>query len=218
MTVIYSTVSRARPGRRPDAVAAAAVGKKLVEREGARDCRLSVATTAGEASGTFVFTMEFDSNEDYGAFAEKTAGDHELAALTERLDHEDSPVLIEAHSLAAEIPLGRPVKAGRGSVIQAYLTRPLPGRFGDALDLARQAFDFVEANGAVHARLFTMLIAGSMTEALVASWELEGMQALGRVGDAYLSDPAGQAIMQVMSGPDCPSTTISSGIYTEIPI
>jgi hypothetical protein len=57
MTVIYSTVSRARPGRRRDAVAAAAVGKKLVEREGAKDCRLSAAATAGENSGTFVFTM-----------------------------------------------------------------------------------------------------------------------------------------------------------------
>ena len=218
MTVIYSTVSRARPGRRRDAVAAAAVGKKLVEREGAKDCRLSAAATAGENSGTFVFTMQFDSNEDYGGFADKTAGDQELAALAERLDHEDSPVMIEANSLGAEIPLDRPVKAGRGSAIQAYLSRPLPGRFEGALDLARQAFDFVEANGAVNARLFTLITAGSMTDALVASWEFESMRALGRVGDAYMSDPAGQALMQALTGPDCPITTISSGIYMEIPI
>jgi hypothetical protein len=218
MTVIYSTVSRARPGRRLDAVAAAAEGKKVVERDGAMDCRLSVATTAGEASGTFIFTMQFDSNEAYGAFADQAAEDQELAALTERLDHEDSPIMIEAQSLGAEIPLDRPVKAGRGRAIQAYLSRPLPGRFEGALDLARQAFDFVEANGAVNARLFTLLSAGSMTDALVVSWELESMRALGRVGDAYLTDPAGQALMQAMTGPDCPVTTISSGIYTEIPI
>lgn len=218
MTVIYSTVSRGRPGRRHDAVAAAAVGKKLVEREGAKDCRLSMATTAGEASGTFVFTMQFDSNESYGAFADETAGDPELMALTDRLDHEDSPVLIEAHSLGVEIPLDRPLKAGRGSIIQAYLSRPLPGRFEDALDLASRAFDFVEANGAVNARLFTLLSAGSMTNALVASWELESMQALGRVGDAYVSDPAGQALMQAMVGSECPVATIANNIYAEIPI
>ena len=126
MSIMYTTVSRARPGRRHDAVAAAAVGKKLVEREGAKDCRLSAAVTAGESSGTFIFTMQFDSNEDYGDFADKTAGDHELAALTERLDHEDSPVMIEANSLGAEIPLDRPVKAGRGSAIQAYLIAATP--------------------------------------------------------------------------------------------
>ena len=32
-----------------------------------------------------------------------------------------------------------------------------------------------------------------------------------------MSDPAGQALMQALTGPDCPVTTISSGIYTELP-
>jgi hypothetical protein len=218
MTVIYSTVSRARPGRRADAVAVTTEARKLLERDGATDCRLSMAATAGEASGTLVFTMQFDTNEAYGLFADRAAEDQDLMALTDRLDREDGPVVVEAQSLGLEIPLDRPASAGRGSIIEAYLSRPVPGRFDAALDLARQAFDFVEANGAVNARLFTLLSAGSMTDALVASWEFESMRALGRMGDAYLSDPAGQALMQAMTASDAPATTISSGIYTEIPI
>ena len=103
--------------------------KKLVEREGAKDCRLSAAATAGKSRAPLFFTMQFDSNEDYGGFADKIAGDQELAALAERLDHEDSPVMIEANSLGVEIPLDRPVKADTAAVIQAYLSRPLPGAF-----------------------------------------------------------------------------------------
>jgi hypothetical protein len=218
MTVIHSTVSRARPGRRHDAIAAAQVGKKLVEREGARDCRLGMAATAGEVSGTFVFTMQFDNNEAYGTFADMAAVDHELTALTERLDHEDSPTVLLSQSLGAEIPLDRPVKSGHGSVIQAFVSRPLPGRFDGALDLAIRAFDFVEANGAMNSHLYMLLSAGQMTDALVVSWELENMRALGRLGDAYMTDPAGQALMQMLTGPDCPITTISSGVYTDIPL
>jgi hypothetical protein len=57
-----------------------------------------------------------------------------------------------------------------------------------------------------------------MTDALVGSWEFENMRTLGRANDAYLSDPTGQALMQIMTASDSPVTTISSGIYTDIPI
>ncbi len=177
-----------------------------------------MAGTAGEASSTFAFSLQFDSNEAYGAFADMAAEDQDLQALIDRLDRDDSAVVMEAQSLAAEIPLDRAVKRGRGSVAQAYISRAAPGRFEAALDLARQAFDFVEANGAVNARLYTLVGAGSMTDALVGSWEFENMRTLGRANDAYLSDPSGQALMQIMTGADCPVTTISSGIYTDIPI
>ena len=78
--------------------------------------------------------------------------------------------------------------------------------------------NFVEANGAVNARLYTLLGAGSMTDALVGTWEFENMRALGRLGDAYMTDSAGQELMMTLTGPDCPVTTMSSGIYTEIPL
>jgi hypothetical protein len=218
VTVLLTSVSRARPGRRADVVGVSSEAKKLLERLGVGECRLSMAATAGEASGTFAFTMQFDSNEAYGTFADRAAEDQDLQGLTERLDRDDSPIVTETQSLAAEIPLDRAVKDGRGSVAQAYISRAHPGRFEAALDLGRRAFDFVEANGALNARLYTLLGAGSMTDALLATWEFENMRALGRAGDAYLSDPNGLALMQFMTSSDCPVTTISSGVYTNIPI
>jgi hypothetical protein len=102
-------------------VAASTEAKKLLEQRGVAECRLSMAATAGEASGTFAFSLQFDSNEAYGAFADLAADDQDFRALIERLDREDSPVVVEAQSLAAEIPLDRAVKVGRGSVAQAYI-------------------------------------------------------------------------------------------------
>jgi hypothetical protein len=218
MTVFHSTMSRARPGRRHDAIAAAQVGKKLVEREGARDCRLGMATTAGEMSGTFIFTMQFDNNEDYGAFADKAALDMELSALMDRLDHEDSPTVLMSQSLGVEIPFDRPTKPGHGKVMEAYVGKALPGRFEGALDLARRTFDFVESKGAMNCHMISLLNAGMMTDALVVTWELENMRALGRLGDAYMSDPAGQEIFQMLTAADCPVTGMSSGVWQDIPL
>jgi hypothetical protein len=199
-------------------LAASSEAKKLLERHGVQECRLSIAATAGEASGTMAFSLQFESGEEYGAFADRVADNQDLQDLVDRLDREDSPIVIEAQSLASEIPLDRPVKAGRGSVAQAYMSRAHPGRFDAVLDLTRQAFDFVEAKGGVNARLYTLVGAGSMTDVLVASWEFESMRALGRANDEYLSDPSGQAIMQIVTGADSPITTIASGIYTDVPI
>ena len=75
MTVLLTTVSRARPGRRADVVAASTEARKLLERRGVSECRLAMAATAGEASGTFAFSLQFDSNEAYGTFADKAAED-----------------------------------------------------------------------------------------------------------------------------------------------
>jgi hypothetical protein len=57
-----------------------------------------------------------------------------------------------------------------------------------------------------------------MTDTLIASWELPNMRTLGKLGDSYMSEPDGQAIMARLTGADAPGTTVSSGIYTEIPI
>jgi hypothetical protein len=211
-------MSRARPGRRHDAIAAAQIGKKLVEREGANDCRLAMATTAGEMSGTFIFTMQFDNNEAYGEFADKAAMDLELSSLMERLDHEDSPTVLMSQSIGAEIPLDRPMRAGHGSVMQSYVSRTLPGRFDAMLDLAGHAFDFVESQGGMNCRLITLISAGMMTDAMVVTWELENMRAAGRLGDAYMTDPKGQELFHMLTSKDCPITTISSALWTEVPL
>jgi len=218
MTVISTTVSRTKPGRADDAVAMAAAAAELLGRNGARDCRLLLAGVAGEATGTQVFTCEFESNEAYGIWADKLAGDAESAALLARVNTKGSPIRIEQQALGTELPLNRPTKPGRGKIVEAYVSRLVPGQFGAALAFAGTVFDFLEKYGAVNCRLMQLFAAGSLSDTWVVSWEFDSMRSLGVAGDAYMTDPAGQAIFQVMTGSDSPTTTISSGIYTDVPL
>ena len=218
MAVLNTTVTRAKPGRGNDAVAMAVEAAKLIERHGVPSSRLLGAISAGEASFTHVFTTEFENNEAYGAYMDETDGDAEFQSLLDRVLADDSPVTIEQQSLAVEIPLDRESRRGHGSFVEAYVSRALPGRFDAALDLARHAFDFVEGQGGMNARLLQLTLAGSMTDALVATWEFESLRALGRAGDAYARDPAGLEIMAMLTGSSSPVTMISSGLYAEIPM
>lgn len=218
MTVVQSTVSRARPGRRQDVIALALEASKLFERHGSGENRLLTAGLAGEATGTYVFTTEFANAEAWGAFSDALNQDPETEALLDRVYAEGSPIIIDNMSLGVEIPLGRPASAARGHVIEAHVSRPLPGRFDAALELAAMAFDFLEARGAVGCRLIQLNDAGQLSECLVASWEFESMRAAGAIADAYFTDPAAEPIMQLLTGSATPITTISSGMYSEIPI
>ena len=103
-------------------------------------------------------------------------------------------------SIGNEIPLGRDGPTDRGALIEAYISRSLPGRFEGALELATVVFDFVERHGATNCQLMQLNSAGVMTECLVASWELESMKALGRLGDTFGTDPEGQRIMEMLTG------------------
>jgi len=218
MTVIQTTVTRAKPGRRHDAIALALEASKLLERHGAADSRFLVAQMAGETTGTNVFTTQFENGEAWGEFTDSLYADAELDALLDRVQRDDSPVVTESMSIGNEIPLGRDGPSERGALIEAYISRALPGRFEGALELATVVFDFVERHGATNCQLMQLNSAGVMTECLVASWELDSMKALGRLGDTFGTDPEGQRIMEMLTGPNGPITTISSGIYSEIPL
>jgi hypothetical protein len=218
MTVMQTTVTRAKPGRRHDAVALALEAAKLLERHGADDSRFLVAQCAGEATGSHIFTTEFENGEAWGTFTDSLYADAELEALMDRIQRDDSPVVMEAMSVGTEIPLGREGPTERGAVVEAYVSRIVPGRFAGALQLATTVFDFVERHGATNCRLSQLNSAGSLSECVVASWELESMRALGALGDAYGSEPEGQRIMEMLTGTDGPVVTVSSGIYAEIPL
>jgi len=218
MSIVQTTVSRAKAGRRHDAIAMALEASKLLERHGAADNRLLVAGAAGEMAGTHVFTTDFENGEAWGEFNDGLMTDAELEALLDRATSSDSPVELLSQSVASEIPLGRTGPSGRGSVIEAYISRSLPGRFESALELAGVAFDFVEAHGGSNCRLLQMTNAGVLTDCLVASWELESMKMAGRLGDAYANDPDGQRLFQMLTAVDGAITTISRGIYREIPL
>ena len=218
MTVIQTTVTRPKPGRRHDAVAFAVEAAKLLERHGGAENRLLLAQPAGEATGGQVFTTEFDSGEAWGAFTDSLFHDQELETLLDRVYGEDSPIVMESMSIGTEIPLGRSGPSNRQPVVEAYISRAVPGRFAAALELAVAVFDFVEANGGTACRLMQLSNAGMLTDCLVASWEFENVKALGRMGDAYGADPKGQQIMEMLTGPSGPITPVSSGVYVEMPM
>jgi hypothetical protein len=215
---MHATVSQPKPGRQNDAVGMGVEAGKLLTRHGADECRLLLAGPAGEASGTHVFIAQFQSWEAYGACADELEQDHELEVLMDRLTREDSPLTFLSQAIGVELALDRQSAAGRGHVVEVYISRVLPGRFEAALELASDVFDYVEARGAVNAQLATQTLAGSMTDTLVASWELPNNRTLGKLGDSYMTEPDGQAIMARLSGAEAPITTIASGVYTDIPI
>jgi len=218
MTLLQTTVTQAKPGRRHDAIAIGIEASKLLERHGADDNRLLVAQMAGEETGAHVFTTEFENGEAWGAFNDSLLADAELEALMTRVERDDSPVTVLSMSIGNEIPLGRSGASDRGAVVEAYISRAVPGRFEGALELASDVFEFIEAHGGSRCRLLQLNSAGTMTECLVASWELENMRALGRLGDAFGTEPDGQRIAATLTAGDGPITTISSGIYVEVPL
>ena len=120
----------------------------------------------------------------------------------------DAEALVDRTSYAAE----------RGAYIEAYISRVNPGRFTAALELGATVFDFVERCGATNCRLSQLTSAGSLTECLVASWELDSLKSLGRLGDTFGTDPEGQRIMEILTATDGPITPVMSGIYSEIPL
>ncbi len=218
MSLVQTTVTSAKPGRRHDAIAVALEASKLLERHGADDNRLLMAQMAGEVTNTHVFTTEFENGEAWGAFTDSLLGDAELEALMTRIERDDSPAMVLSSSIGNEIPLGRNGPSDRGAVVEAYISRAIPGRFEGALELAADVFEFIEAHGGSRCRLMQLNSAGTMTECLVASWELENMRALGRLGDAFGNEPDGQRIAATLMAGDGPITTISSGIYVDVPL
>ena len=218
MRVVHTTVSRAKPGRTNDAVGMAVEAGKLLTRHGADECRLLLAGTAGEASGTHIFVAQFSSWEAYGAASDEVEQDHEFEVRMDRLTRDDSPLVLMSQSLSTELPLGREARPVHGHIVEAYISRLAPGRLDSAMQLAGDVFDYVERHGAVNAQLSMQTAAGSLSDTLVASWEFDSMRALGKLGDAYMTEPEGLAILQRMTSSDCPVTTVTSGIYSDIPI
>lgn len=216
MSVLSVTVTRPKPGRTRDSIALGIQAAKLLGRVGGGECRLLVAEAAGEAVGTQVFTIEFDTNEAYGVFSDKASVDPQIEALTDRLYAEDSPTVVEFQNLINEIPVGG--RSGRGRIVQSYISRPKPGQLEAALELTRRAFRFFEKHGAVSTRMFQQTIAGSQSESLVAAWEFESMQALGKASDAIINDPEGIALAQSVAQADTPVIVLNAAIYREVPL
>ena len=214
--IVRSWTLRPRPGRYNDAVGLIAEGAKLGERHGARSVRLTQAATAGPSTGVLVMTCEFENLAGYGAYLEDTMTDVEAQTHNHRIREAEAPFIYESTAVLTEIDLGRDAaKAGRGRVLDARFGRPLPGRWGDTLDITRQAFDLAERHGAVGCRLFELDHAGERSGMLCTVVEYNSMRDFGMAGDGWLADEAGRSLTERMRA-DRPFEPVSSGLYTEV--
>lgn len=218
MAVIHSSISRVKPGRLEDVLSMTLECLKVQERLNVTTGRLLTAALAGEASGLSVFSTEFEDIDEYARYAEVAGQDQEMQSLFGRAQAADSPVVIEQQSLATEVPLGRTPRSGRGSVVEVHVSRPTPGQLEAALAMARRVCDFVEANGALNARLFQLGYSGAGSGSLMSSWEFNDIKAWAKVTRAWETEPEGQTIAASLTNANPATTLVFSGLYSEIPL
>jgi hypothetical protein len=217
-TVLDSVGGRVKPGRMEDHLAMGVEVVKLFERLGARNPRLAMAVATGEPAGTFTFSTEYESAEAWGEVADTISTDIEFQAFVARVSGPDAPSEILQFSTSNEIPL-RQNNPTLGSIIEVHLTRPIPGRFEAGLELATRVCELVEAHGATNARLFQLGFAGLGSGLQMLSWECENMKTLGRLGDAWGSDPEMAELgMRARFGVDITATPVFDGLYQVVPL
>lgn len=216
--IVRSWNLRPRPGRYDDAIGLITEGAKLADRHGAGHIRLTQAATAGSHTGLLVMTCEFDDVAAYGGYLDDTLMDPEAQAYSHRIREAEAPFTYESTAVMAEIDLGRSdARTGRGRVLDARLGRAHPGRWDDALDFVRGAFDLCDAHRAVGCRLFELNHAGEQSGLLCAVMEYDSMREYGEGADSWLTeDDTRGALDALRSGG--PIQPVSSGLFTEVAI
>jgi hypothetical protein len=216
MRVFHSTNSKVQGGQLEAAIAVAGEAYKLLGSHGG-EIRYFVAGAAGEEVNSTVFSQEYESPEALATAFDALADDIELQALLSRLSAPGSPTVITTQAMGMEMPLGRTPKAGRGRILEVPTLHVTPGRVEDVIAEAAEVCEFVEANGALNARLIQLTYAGLASGLMALTCEHENMRAHARVGEAWFSDKGMALQMKTMSA--TPATTrVSSALYTEVPL
>jgi len=215
MRVNNTVIGQVKDGRIEEAVAAAMEAAKIVGRHGG-EVRAFLSSAAGEQVNATLFTMEYESPEELGRAMDAMATDTELQAFTSRMYGPGSPTVITSQSLGMELPIREP-KAGRGNVLEVHASKVHPGRLEEFLSDAVEVCEFVEANGAVNARVIQLTYAGLASGMVAFCWELESMSAQAKTSAGWFSD-AGIAIQAKGTRADATSTMLSSALYNAIPL
>ena len=216
MRVFHTTSGKVQGGQLEAAVGTAVEAAKLLSSYGG-DIRFYVAGAAGEDVNGTLFTQEYESPEALAEAFDALADNAELQALLNRLNAPGSPTMITSQSMGMEVPIGRTPKAGRGSILEVHTSHINPGRTEDAIAEAVEVCDFVEANGAINARLLQLTYAGMASGLMAFTFEHENMRAHARASAAWFTD-AGMAI-QMKSMSAAPATTrVMSALYNEVPL
>jgi hypothetical protein len=215
MRVFNSTIGKTRDGQMEDVVGIAGEAAKLVGRHGGT-VRF-FAAGAGEEVNSTLFSVEYDSPEAMGRAADALGADAELQAFVTRLNGPKSPSVITSQSMGMEVPIGRTPKSGTGSILEVHTSRVNPGRMEEVVSQAVEVCEFVEANGAVNARLLQLTYAGLGSGLTILAWELENMQAHARLGSAWFAK-AGLALQTKLMTTDPASVPVAGGLWNEIPL
>jgi hypothetical protein len=215
MTTISSYVAQVKPGRFQDASELLRRAAKPLESRGAHDVRVLRSNT-GETYGGLVMSMEFENNEAYGTWYDKVMADDEIVAMIGQAESADSPYLNQMVSIGQEIPIEGPKE--HGPVVQVSITRPLPGRAPEAINLGSRGAQVLGRHGARGCRLLWISSGGLQSGAFVFVTEFASTAAMGKAGDALMSDPEGLAFLTEVGGAGSPATMLSTDIYYEIPL
>lgn len=215
MRVMYSTIAQVKDGRVEEVVGLSADAAKVMRGFGA-EVRFFITMAAGEQGNGTVFSLEYESPEAAGDSFDQMNGNADVMAITARTHHPDSPSMITSQNMAIELPVRTP-KAGQGGVLEVHTISVHPGRMDDFLAQSVDVCDFVEANGAVNARILQLTYAGAASGMVALTWEYENMRAHASAGAAWFSDD-GIAMQTRANAADKPSTTVSSALYTCVPI
>ena len=216
MTVSFTVIGSVRDGDVEGAVGVGAEAAKLIGRHGG-EVNFFLSSAAGEQVNTTVFSIEYDTPDAFGQAFDAMGEDAEIQAFQVRLNRATSPIATISTSMGVEVPLGRTPKPGKGGVLSVHTSRVHPGRMEDALSQAVDACEFVEANGAVNARLLQLTYAGLATGMFAFIWEAENMRAHARVGAAFISE-AGAELVASLNAANTPIAPVSDALYTRIPL
>jgi hypothetical protein len=125
--------------------------------------------------------------------------------------------VIISQSMGMEMPIGRTPKPGTGSILEVHTSQVKPGRMEETIAQSAEVCDFVEANGALNARLLRLTYAGPASGMTALTWELENWQAHARLGAAWFSE-AGLALQARTMTADPASVPVSSALYNDVPL
>jgi hypothetical protein len=119
------------------------------------------AGLAGEAFGSWTFSVEFDDLDSFGVITDQYQTDPEAKAFALEMYDENNPVTFEQVNVGVEVPVPES-KGGRGSV----------------------------SHGSLDARMFNLVGSGSGTGITVTMWEFADIRAYAKVMDgSRLSRP-----------------------------
>ena len=216
MRVSQSVIGQVKEGRMEQAISLSGEAAKLVGRHGG-NVRLFLSSAAGEQVNSTLFTIEYDSPEAMGRAFDALNTDPEVQALTLKLNDPESPTVLTSVSMGMELPIGREPKEGRGNLLEVHTNRITPGQMEEFLSQAADVCAFVEANGAVNARVIQLTYAGMASGMTAFCWEIENWQAHATLGNAWFSD-AGLALQSRSNTANPPAMPVSSAVYSAIPL